>query len=196
MIQYKKYIIEVESAGNEDLDHKQDIICHVYRQNFKGIKEREVGSFLVTGHEIAGYGSTEKAVTAYMRRSYPDKRMKGRLLYRFLNLLERLLQKQQRSLLVRLLNRYGKRITSFPVPDEYGGYDYPVTMLFYDQHENLCIGVTDVYLDEQAIIRVDGIDEQSSYMERWLQACPEHYSRLLDFTLQALGFPRYRKFIK
>ena len=196
MIQYKKYIVEVKSAGKEDLDHKQDIICYVYIQNFEGIKEREVGSFLIMGYEIADYGSTEKAVTAYMRRRYPDKSVKVMLLYRFLNLLERLLQKQQMSLLVQLLNRHDRRITSFPAPDEYGGYDYPLTMLFYDRHKNLCISVTDVYLDEQGKIRVDGINEQSNYMERGLQAYPEHYSKLLDFILQALGFPCYRKFIK
>ena len=194
MIRYKEYFIETCPAGDDHLDHKEDIVCHVYkRYSGKETRRKKEGSFLVTGNEIGDYGSKEAAVIAYMRRAYPNNVWRDRLMYRLLTAAERQLHKRYKKLLIRLLSRNGARITSFPIPDEDGCSDYPIVEIFYGKYDNPSISVTDVYLNEYGEIMIDGINEQRGSRERGFQAYPEHYSSLLHFATQALGFSNHLK---
>lgn len=188
VLQHGIYTLEIVPAGNDHIDHREDVRCHVYKPSCRRNGERqEAGSFLITGNELADYGSMETAVTAYMRRTYPDNTPQDERRYRRLNRREQRLQEQHKELLVRLLKRHGGHITSLPVPDKDGCSDYPVTMVLYGRHDNLNINVTDVYLDG-GHIRVDGVEQQCGSKECGFYAYPEHYSGLLDFAAFALGF--------
>lgn len=90
-----------------------------------------LNSFIIPGGEIHDYGSAEAAITAYMRRDYPDNDEQDAQDYRKLQEYQKELQQQMKPLIERLLTRHGGSITSYPVTDEYGGGDYPVTMIFY-----------------------------------------------------------------
>lgn len=188
ILQHEAYTLEIVPAGNDSLEHSEDVRCHVYKPSChrKGEKE-EADSFLITGNELSDYGSMETAVTAYMRRNYPDNIPQDERQYHRLNRQEQRLQEQQKELLVKLLKRHGGHITSLPVPDKDGCSDYPVTMVLSGRHDNLNINITDVYLDEKHI-RVDGVEQRCGSKQCDFHACPEHYSGLLDFAAFALGF--------
>ena len=70
---YKNYIVEYVPTGNTHIDHKDDICCRVYLRLPGDTTEPELlSSFLILGGEVHDYGSAEAAITAYMRRNYPD----------------------------------------------------------------------------------------------------------------------------
>lgn len=186
---YKQYYIETESAGNTHLDHTNDIRCKVYKQvPDNSQKNVEIGQFIVTGNELGDYRSLDTAIIAYMHRYYPNNNPADEERYRKMQILEAQLQTDQKALLIDILNHNGGRITSYPVPDEDGGVEYPVTITFYGKHDNPNISITDVYLDEHGEPYVDGIDETIGSLERGFQVYPEHVSWVLDFLSVALGF--------
>lgn len=190
-MRYKELYIETESAGNTNLDHTSDVCCKVYKQTPDDSQKKvEIGQFIITGNEIRDYGTLDTAIIAYMRRDYPDNNPAYEERYRKMQEQESLLQADQKALLIDLLNRNGGRITSYPVPDEDGGVEYPVTMAFYGKHDNPNISITDVYLNEQGELYVDGIDEEIGSVERGFQVYPEHVSWVLDFVTIALGFKK------
>lgn len=121
-MKHKSYLIETMPAGNTDIDHVKDVCCTVCRNGI------EVGRFTVTQNELGEYDSLEKAVKAYMQRDYPDNAWRTEANYRKIQKAETRLQKRQRALLTDILRRNGGRVTSYPVPDEDGGVEYPVTM--------------------------------------------------------------------
>jgi hypothetical protein len=71
-MKYKDYTIEYTSTGNTHVDHVDDIFCRVYRQHKDASEAEMLNSFIIPGGEIHDYGSAEAAITAYMRRDYPD----------------------------------------------------------------------------------------------------------------------------
>lgn len=71
-MKYKDYTIEYTSTGNAHVDHMDDIFCRVYRQPKDASEAEMLNSFIIPGGEIHDYGSAEAAITAYMRRDYPD----------------------------------------------------------------------------------------------------------------------------
>lgn len=181
-MKHKSYLIETRPAGNTDIDHVKDVCCTVYRNG------SEVGRFTVTQNELGEYDSLEKAVTAYMQRDYPDNARREEARYRRIRKAETRLQKRQRALLTAILRRNGGRVTSYPVPDEDGGVEYPVTMAGSGKYGNSKISITDVYLDEYGELYVDGIDESTGAAERNYPVYPEQYSWTLVFLSTALGF--------
>lgn len=188
---YKQYYIETESAGNTDLDHTSDVCCKVYKQAPAGSQKKvEIGQFIITGNEIRDYGSLDTAIIAYMRRDYPDNHPADEERYRKMQEQETQLQTDQKALLIDILNHNGGRITSYPVTDEDGCIEYPVTMTFYGKHDNPNISITAVYLNEHGEPYVDGIDEAIGSLERGFQVYPEHVSWVLDFLSIALGFKK------
>ncbi len=188
---YKQYYIETESAGNTDLDHTYDVCCKVYKQaTADSQKKVEIGQFIITGNEIGDYGSLNTAIIAYTHRDYPDNNPADEEKYHTMQEQEAQLRAGQKNLLIDILNRHGGRITSYPVPDEDGGVEYPVTMTFYGKHDNPNISITDVYLNEHGESYVDGIDEAIGSLERGFQVYPEHVSWVLDFLSIALGFKK------
>ena len=181
-MKHKSYLIETTPAGNTDIDHVKDVCCTVCRNGI------EAGRFIVTQNELGEYGSLEKAVRAYMQRDYPDNAGRDEVRYRRMRKMETRLQKRQRALLTAILRRNGDRVTSYPVPDEDGGVEYPVTMAGSGKYGNPKISITDVHLDEYGELYVDGIDESTGAAERNYPVCPEQYSWALAFLGIALGF--------
>lgn len=181
-MKHKSYLIETMPAGNTDIDHVKDVCCTVCRNGI------EAGRFTVTQNELGEYDSLEKAVRAYMQRDYPDNTRREEARYRRMRKAETRLQKRQRALLTAILRRNGGRVTSYPVPDEDGGVEYPVTMTCSGKYGNPNISITDVHLDEHGELYVDGIDESTGAAERNYPVCPEQYSWTLAFLGIALGF--------
>ena len=165
-MKHKSYLIETTPAGNTDIDHVKDVCCTVYRSG------SEVGRFTVTQNELGEYDSLEKAVKAYMQRDYPDNAWRDEARYRRIRKTETRLQKRQRALLTAILRCNGGRVTSYPVPDEDGGVEYPVTMAGSGKYGNPKISITDVYLDEYGELYVDCIDESTGAAERNYPVCP------------------------
>jgi hypothetical protein len=97
------------------------------------------------------------------------------------------LQQQMKLLIERLLTRHGGSITSYPVTDEYGGGDYPVTMIFYGRRGARDINITNVYLDEAGRLKAGGINDHEGSITRELEILPEHYAGILAFLAFALG---------
>lgn len=187
-MKYEDYIIEYISTGNTHIDHKDDIFCRVYRQRTQGTPAAEMlNSFVIAGGEIHDYGSAEAAITAYMRRDYPYNDDLDIRTYRKLQERQRELQQQTKQLIERLLVRHGGNITSYPITDEYGGGEYPVTMVFHGRHGSRSINITNVYLDGTGQLKAGGIDEHNATIERELKVLPEHYAGTLDFLAFALG---------
>lgn len=184
-MKYKDYLIETAPAGHTDIDHVKDVCCTVYRNG------SEVGRFTVTQNELGEYGSLDKAVRAYMQRDYPDNARREEARYRRLRKTETRLQKRQRALLTDILRRNGGRVTSYPVPDEDGGVEYPVSMACYGEYGNPNISITDVHLNEHGELYVDGIDESRGTAERNYPVYPEQYSWTLAFLSVALGFRKH-----
>lgn len=184
---YKQYYIETESACNIGLNHTEDVCCKVYKQSV------QIGHFTITGNEIGDYGSLDKAIIAYMHRDYPDNNPADEERYLKIRKQEKQLQSAQKALLIDILKQNGGRVTSYPVPDEDGGTEYPVTMTFYGKHDNPNISITDVYLDEHGEPCVDGIDEEIGSVERGFQVYPEQISWVLDFLTIALSFKKQEK---
>ena len=137
---------------------------------------------------LGEYDSLEKAVRAYMQRDYPDNAWRDEVRYRRMRKMETRLQKRQRALLTAILRRNGDRVTSYPVPDEDGGVEYPVTMTCSGRYDNPNISITDVHLDKYGELYVDGIDESTGAAERNYPVYPEQYSWTLVFLSTALGF--------
>lgn len=184
-MKHKGYLIETTPAGNTDIDHVKDVCCTVCRNGI------EAGRFTVTQNELGEYGSLDKVVRAYMQRDYPDNAWRDEVRYRRMRKMETRLQKRQKALLTAILRRNGDRVTSYPVPDEDGGVEYPVTMAGYGKYGNPNISITDVYLDEYGELYVDGIDESTGAAERNYPVCPEQYSWALAFLSIALGFRKH-----
>ena len=92
-----------------------------------------------------------------------------------------------KRLIERMLTRHGGRITSYPVTDEYGGSDYPVTMIFRGNRGCRNINMTDIRLDENGRLKAGGIDDHDGTVEKNLEILPEHYARTLAFLAFALG---------
>lgn len=190
-MKYKEYNIETTPADNTDIDHANDICCTVYKQTSNADQKNvEIGNFTITTNEIGDYGSLEAAIIGYMHRDYPDNNPADEERYSKIKKLEKQLQAEQKSLLIDILNRNGRRITSHPVPDEEGDVEYPITMAFYGKHDNPNISIMSVYLNEHDETYVDGIDEEIGSVERGFQVYPEHVSWVLDFLTIALGFKK------
>lgn len=188
-MKYKEYNIEITPAGNTSIDHTDDICCTVYKQNPNADQKNvEIGHFTVTANEIGDYGSLEAAIIGYMHRDYPDNNPADEERYSKIKKLEKQLQAEQKALLIDILNRNGRHITSYPVPDEDGGVEYPITMAFYDKHSSSNISITDVYLNEAGVPYVDGIDEATGSIERGFRVYSEQCSWVLDFVTIALSF--------
>lgn len=128
------------------------------------------------------------SLTQYKHNAYPENNLTDEDQYHKIQQLEEQLQTDQKKLLVTLLNRNGGRITSHPVPDEEGDIEYPVTMTFYGKYDNPNISITDVHLNEQEELYIDGINEADGKIERGFQVYPEHYSWTLSFLAVVLGF--------
>lgn len=188
-MKYKEYNIETTPAGNTDIDHTNDICCTVYkRASNAGQKNVEIEHFTITTNEIGDYGSLETAIIGHMHRDYPDNSPVDEERYRKIKESEKQLQAGQKALLIDILNRNGRRVTSFPVPDEEGCVEYPVTMAFYGKYNNPDISITDVYLNEHEEPYVDGVDEAIGSIKRGFKVHPEQCSWVLDFITIALGF--------
>lgn len=186
-MKYGGYIIEYTSTDNTHIDHTDDIFCRVYRQP-EGTSETEMlNSFIVTGGEIHDYGSAEAAITAYMRRNYPSNDEQDIQEYRRLQKRQKEVQHQVEELIKHLLARHGGNITSHPIADEYGGCDYPVTMLFHGYRGSQNINITGIYLDKAGRLKACGIDDYDGTFEQALEIHPEHYEGTLDFLAFALG---------
>lgn len=186
-MKYGDYIIEYILTGDTHIDHADDIICRVYRQ-YEGTSEVEMlNSFIITGGEIHDYGSAEAAITAYMRRNYPANAEQDIQEYLKLQEHQKELQQRMKQLIGSLLARHGGNITSYPITDEYGGCDYPVTMLFHGYHGSRDINITSIYLDEAGRLKASGIDDHDGTIERALEVNPEHYAGMLAFLAFALG---------
>ena len=188
-MKYKEYNIKTTPAGNTNIDHADDICCTVYKQTSKADQKNvEIGHFTITANEIGDYGSLEAAIIGYMHRDYPDNNSADEERYNKIKKQEKQLQAQQKALLIDVLNRNGRRITSHPVPDEEGGVEYPITMPFYGKHGNPNISITDAYLNEYGVPYVDGIDEATGSIERGFRVYSEQCSWVLDFVTIALSF--------
>lgn len=185
---YQNYIIEFSSAGRTDLDHTGDMFCKVFHRHPDGTPQAEIlNSFIITGGEIHDYGSAEAAVMAYMRRKFPDNEVQDIQDYRQLLERQRELQGRMKQLAERLLARHGGRITSYPEPDEYGGMDYPVTIIFYGKYGTQDINITAIYLDADGRLRADGIDDRNGTIEKNFEVPSEHYAGAIAFLAFALG---------
>lgn len=188
-MKYKKYNIKATPAGNTDIDHANDICCTVYKQTSNaGQKNVEIGHFTITANEIGDYGSLEAAIIGYMHRDYPDNNPADEERYSKIKKLEKQLQTEQKALLIDILNRNGRHITSYPVPDEDGGVEYPITMAFYDKHDSPGISITDVYLNGAGVPYVDGIDEATGSVKRGFRVYSEQCPWVLGFVTIALSF--------
>lgn len=186
-MKYRDYTIEYSSTGNTHIDHVDDIFCRVYLQPKYAPKTEMLNSFIIPGGEIHDYGSAEAAITAYMRRDYPDNDDRDTQDYRKLQEYKKELQQQMKLLIERLLARHGGNITSYPVTNENEGCDYPVTMIFYGRYGTQNINITNVYLDGAGRLKADGIDDHESSITRALEILPEHYAGILAFLAFALG---------
>lgn len=186
-MKYKDYTIEYTSTGNTHVDHVDDIFCRVYRQHKDASEAEMLNSFIIPGGEIHDYGSAEAAITAYMRRDYPDNNEQDAQDYQKLQEYHKELQRQMKLLIERLLTRHGGNITSYPITDEHGGYDYPVTMLFHGRYGSQTINITNVYLDGAGRLKAGGINDHEGTITRELEILPEHYARILAFLAFALG---------
>lgn len=190
-MKYGNYTIEYSSTGNTHIDHVDDIFCQVYRQPKDESKTEMLNSFIIPGGEIHDYGSAEAAITAYMRRDYPDNDEQDAQDYRKLQEYQKELQQQMKLLIERLLARHGGNITSYPVTDEHGGNDYPVTMIFYGRRGTQNINITNVYLDGAGRLKAGGINDHEGTIIRALEILPEHYAGILAFLAFALGISRF-----
>lgn len=186
-MKYGEYIIEYTSTGNTHIDHADDIFCRVYRQPDGTSEPEMLNSFIVTGGEIHDYGSVEAAITAYMRRNYPDNDEHDIQEYRRLQKRQKELQRREKEFIEHLLARHCGNITSYPPVDEYGGCDYPVAMLFHGYRDSRNINITGIYLDEAGLLRACGIDDHDGTIEQALEIHPEHHEGALDFLAFALG---------
>ena len=186
-MKYGNYIIKYKSTGNTHIDHADDIFCRVYRQSEGASDVEMLNSFIIAGGEIHDYGSAEAAITAYMRRDYPDNDAPTVQEYFQLQKRQRELQHQTKQLIERLLIRHGGNITSYPITDEHGSCDYPVTMLFHGRYGLRNINITNVHLDEMGRLKAGGIDDHDGTIEQALEIHPEHYAGTLAFLAFALG---------
>ena len=186
-MKYKDYTIKYTSTGNTHADHMDDIFCRVYRQPKDASEAEMLNSFIIPGGEIHDYGSAEAAITAYMRRDYPDNNEQDAQDYRKLQEYHKELQQQMKLLIERLLTRHGGNITSYPITDEHGGYDYPVTMLFHGRYGSSTINITNVYLDGAGRLKAGGINDHEGSIKRELEILPEHYAGIFAFLAFALG---------
>lgn len=188
-MKYKEYNIKTTPAGNTNIDHANDICCTVYKQTSNADQKNvEIRHFTITANEIGDYGSLEAAIIGYMRRDYPDNNPADEERYSKIKKLEKQLQAGQKALLIDILNRNGRHITSYPVPDEEGCVEYPVTMPFYGKHGNPNISITDAYLNECGVPYVDGVDEATGSVKRGFRVYSEQCSWVLDFVTIVLGF--------
>lgn len=186
-MKYKDYTIKYTLTGNTHADHMDDIFCRVYRQPKDASEAEMLNSFIIPGGEIHDYGSAEAAITAYMRRDYPDNNEQDAQDYRKLQEYHKELQQQMKLLIERLLTRHGGNITSYPITDEHGGYDYPVTMLFHGRYGSRTINITNVYLDGAGRLKAGGINDHEGSITRELEILPEHYAGIFAFLAFALG---------
>lgn len=186
-MKYKDYTIKYTSTGNTHADHMDDIFCRVYRQPKDASEAEMLNSFIIPGGEIHDYGSAEAAITAYMRRGYPDNNEQDAQDYRKLQEYHKELQQQMKLLIERLLTRHGGNITSYPITDEHGSYDYPVTMLFHGRYGSSTINITNVYLDGTGRLKAGGINDHEGSITRELEILPEHYAGIFAFLAFALG---------
>jgi hypothetical protein len=186
-MKYGDYTIEYLSTGNTHIDHMDDILCRVYRQPKDASKTEMLNSFIIPGGEIHDYGSAEAAITAYMRRNYPDNGRQDTQECRKLHEYQLELQQRMKQLIERLLVRHGGNITSYPITDEHGGYDYPVTMLFHGRYGSRTINITNVYLDGAGRLKASGINDHEGTVTHALEILPEHYAGILAFLAFALG---------
>lgn len=180
-----KYYVDNMPVG----DDTNDTYCVVYSEDPNETPASEVGNFTVTEGEEKAYGSLDAAIIAYMRRNYPDNGPRGEQRLYILRARKRELQGDIRAMILDLLSRCDKRITSFPVPDEDGCVEYPITMALYRELNSPMISLTSVYLDSDGILKADGDDEVRGTTERGFQLYPEHYAWALDFITLALGYP-------
>lgn len=184
-----KYHIIPMPIQNNTGEHKIVIYSRNPRAwNFNRERDK-IGSFTVTAEQEREHGSLVAAITAYMSRNYPQPSRTNQRRCRRLQHRERRLQADIDMMIRRLLALHGGRIMYHPEPDEDGCVEYPVSMALYDKHDNPTINITDVYLDEDGILRTDGTDDEGSN-NRGFQLYPEHYSWALDFITIALGFDR------
>lgn len=186
-MKYGNYIIKYKSTGNTHIDHTDDIFCRVYRQSEGASDAEMLNSFIIAGGEIHDYGSAEVAITAYMRRDYPDNDAPTVQEYFQLQERQRELQQQTKQLIERLLIRHGGNITSYPITNEHGSCDYSVTMLFHGRYGLRNINITNVHLDEMGRLKAGGIDDHDGTIEQALEIHPEHYVETLAFLAFALG---------
>ncbi|GAA6256071.1 hypothetical protein F070042J6_19230 [Bacteroides sp. f07] len=186
-MKYKDYTVKYKSTGNTHIDHADDIFCQVYRQSEGASDAEMLSSFIIAGGEIHDYGSTKAAITAYMRRDYPDNDAPTVQEYFQLQERQRELQQQAKRLIECLLIRHGGAITSYPITDEHGGCGYPVTMLFHGRSGSRNINITHVHLDEMGRLKAGGIDDHDGTIEQRLDIHPEHYAGTLAFLAFALG---------
>lgn len=169
-MKYGNYIIEFSKVGNTDLDHKDDVLCKIHLQRHDGTPEVEAqNDFIITGGEIYDYGSTEAAIMAYMRREYPINDTLDILDYRLLQKRQMELHWRIKRFVEHLLARHGGCITSYPVPDEYGGTDYPATMVFNGPKGTQDVNITTLYLDADGRLKANGIDDRDGTIEKNLE---------------------------
>lgn len=123
-----------------------------------------------------------------MRRYHPNNTQKDKKRYQRLLLRKQQVQNDMLAMILNLLSRHGNRINSYPVPDEDGCVEYPVSMTLYGKHNDPMISITSVYLDEANLLKADGVNESKCITECGFVLYPEHYSWTLDFIAIALGY--------
>lgn len=100
---------------------------------------------------------------------------------------------QTKKLLDEVLKLNVGHITSYPVPDEEGCIQYPVTVTFCGKNGNSQTSITGVYLDESGEPCIDGLNKKTSVSQYEVKVQLEHCSMALGFISYTLGFQHNRK---
>lgn len=118
----------------------------------------------------------------------------NRIRYKWLHARQQRLLAKMKAQILRLLSQNGGRITFQPDPQavEDDCVEYPVTMSFYGKHDNPNISITDIYLDDDGEMMVDGSDSCLGNEETGFTVYPEHYAWVLDFIAIVLGYNQSR----
>lgn len=101
--------------------------------------------------------------------------------YLMLKLKEEQLSQKTKSLIIKAITENNGRITFRKGQDE-----YPITKIL----SGYSISITDVYLDENGRICINGIDNDITGTSTELTIEPDHYSDILFFIAYVLGWKR------
>lgn len=87
------------------------------------------------------------------------------------------MKRRIKELIIKVLTEKRGRITFDKTNDD----EYPLTILLAGKKDIYSISITDVYLDENESIYVDGIDDDTSYKKKDFMISEDQYSDILYF---------------